>query len=44
MQVAAKALGEPEKANWKNCLQSEIVENNLAESFRSLFAPFDFAV
>ena len=42
--VAAHVLGRPERANWKNCLQSEEQETALAEAFRTAFEPFDFTL
>jgi hypothetical protein len=41
-QVAANAMGRPEKANWKNNLLSDSEEEQLAEKYRAAFGPFDF--
>ena len=42
--VAAHVLGRPERANWKNCLQTEEQETALAEAFRTAFEPYDFTL
>ncbi|CAE7443247.1 cwf19l1, partial [Symbiodinium microadriaticum] len=42
MEVAANAMGRPERANWKNSLLSEAEEEQLAERFRDAFQKYDF--
>ncbi len=42
--VAANLLGNPERANWKNCLLTEVEEEHLAGRFRTDFEPFDFTL
>jgi hypothetical protein len=42
MEIAANAIQRPERANWKNCQQSEEEEATLVEKFRKLFERFDF--
>ncbi|CAK9252595.1 unnamed protein product [Sphagnum jensenii] len=44
LEVAAECLGRPERAHWKQCVVSEAEEARAAESFKSLFSPFDFTI
>lgn len=44
LEVAAEALGKPERANWKSCLVSEVEEERMADSFKSKFTSFDFTL
>jgi hypothetical protein len=41
-EAAAKMIGQPERANWKNCMMSEEEETRLTEEFRTSFQKFDF--
>ena len=43
-QIAAKMIGKPERANWKNCVKSEDEEHQLAEKFRNSFQIYDFTL
>jgi hypothetical protein len=43
-QIAAKALGCPERAHWKNCVVSGEEETRLAEGFKQVFRPFDWTL
>jgi hypothetical protein len=42
LEIAANAIQRPDRANWKNCQQSEEEETELAEKFRKAFERFDF--
>lgn len=42
LEVAAQAIGRPERSNWKNCALDESEEARLAEAFKADFAPYDF--
>ena len=42
-ELSARVIEKPERANWKNCVQSEDEESKLAESFRNSFKEFDVA-
>lgn len=42
LELAAVIIQKPERANWKNCQQSEREEVELAENFRKSFERFDF--
>ena len=42
LELAARALGCPERADWKRCLLSDSDEEKEAEAFKQRFAPFDF--
>lgn len=35
-------LGNPQRANWKNCIVSEEEEIKLVEEIREAFIPYDF--
>ncbi len=39
--MAAEILGQPDRADWKRCLQSEEEEIIATEKFKQEFAPFD---
>ena len=43
LELLAECVGRPERANWKHCVVSEAEEERAADSFKQLFAPFDFA-
>lgn len=40
-EVAAKMIGQPERSNWKNCVQTHDQEVKLVKSFRDAFEEFD---
>lgn len=40
-EAAARMIGQPERANWKNCVQSEQQETKLTEEFRAAFQEVD---
>ncbi len=42
LEVAANIIDRPERANWKNCMQSEQEETMIAENFRKAFESYDF--
>jgi len=40
-EIAALVLGQPDKINWKNCVQSQEQEERLVEFLRKEFAEFE---
>lgn len=44
VEVAAKILDEPHKAQWKNCIVPEQQEVAMAEKFKTDFAEYDFTL
>lgn len=43
-QVLAKALGTPERADWKQCVVDAEKEKEFAARFRNFFKPYDFTL
>lgn len=43
-EVVARLLDMPERADWKNCALSLEEEEEMAKSFKTLFAPFDWSL
>lgn len=42
LEIAANTIQKPDRANWKNCQQSEEEEVELVDKFRKSFERFDF--
>lgn len=42
LELAAVMIQKPERANWKNCMQSESEEVALVGKFRKSFEKYDF--
>jgi hypothetical protein len=40
-EVLAALMGQPERAHWKACAQTQAQEEAAADAFKAHFAPFD---